>query len=240
MLQISFKVRSELGTSVLTDVVMSAVAVHVVPEVITEDRAGDLSGFSHCRFLASILFAVKKEKRLTRRGRGIPWERGSSRCGQSCLAPRRASRTWKLKVESVCLKSLSWTISCAMWWGLCLGLCVLMYFSVPFNPCACKPRSLTLGWSCSYVSFSFLPSSWTISCTRWLGLDIYAMSVSWSFCKYVSPLDGLVYMVPSGFCFGLRQFANISHHWMVSFMWSQVQVPGWWSLWYPLVLPPGI
>ena len=72
MLQISFKVRSELGTSVLTDVVMSAVAVHVVPEVITEDRAGDLSGFSHCRFLASILFAVKKEKRLTRRGRGIP------------------------------------------------------------------------------------------------------------------------------------------------------------------------
>merc|ERR1719230_1030128 len=32
-----FKVRSELGASVLTDVVVSAVAVHVVPEVITED-----------------------------------------------------------------------------------------------------------------------------------------------------------------------------------------------------------
>ena len=42
LLQISFKVRSELGTSVLTDVVVSAVAVHVVPEVITEDRAGDV------------------------------------------------------------------------------------------------------------------------------------------------------------------------------------------------------
>ena len=36
------KVRSELGTSVLTDVVVSAVAVHVVPEVITEDWAGDI------------------------------------------------------------------------------------------------------------------------------------------------------------------------------------------------------
>ena len=36
------KVRSELGTSVLTDVVVSAVAVHVVPEVITEDWPGEL------------------------------------------------------------------------------------------------------------------------------------------------------------------------------------------------------
>merc|ERR1719430_1469807 len=31
------KVRSKLGTSVLTGVMVSAVAVHVVPEVITED-----------------------------------------------------------------------------------------------------------------------------------------------------------------------------------------------------------
>ena len=56
MLQISFKVRSELGTSVLTDVVMSAVAVHVVPEVITEDRAADvlykvISDFWHQSYL---------------------------------------------------------------------------------------------------------------------------------------------------------------------------------------------
>ena len=50
MLQISFKVRSELGTSVLTDVVVSAVAVHVVPEVITEDRAGDISGLVFADF----------------------------------------------------------------------------------------------------------------------------------------------------------------------------------------------
>ena len=45
-----FEVRSELGTSVLTDIVVSAVAVHVVPEVITEDRAGDISGLILCRF----------------------------------------------------------------------------------------------------------------------------------------------------------------------------------------------
>ena len=73
LLQISFKVRSELGTSVLTDIVMSAVAVHVVPEVVTEDRAGDFSGLVFADFrLESDVLSVEKEKILTRRGRGIP------------------------------------------------------------------------------------------------------------------------------------------------------------------------
>ena len=149
--------------------------------------------------------------------------------------------------------------------GLGLGLCVFIYI---FGSCACKPRSLTIGWYRSY-GFRSLSMSWTISCTRWLGLNVSAISVSkvyalvfahisltigWShscgpfrflprsktICKYLSPLDGLIHVVPSDFCPGLRQFANISHHWIVSFMWSQVQVPGWWSLWYPLVLPPRV
>ena len=34
--------RSELRASILTDIMVGAVAVHVVPEVITEDRAGDV------------------------------------------------------------------------------------------------------------------------------------------------------------------------------------------------------
>ena len=63
MLQISFKVRSELGTSVLTDVVVSAVAVHVVPEVITEDRAGDISGlvFADFRLESDVLLRRRKD-----------------------------------------------------------------------------------------------------------------------------------------------------------------------------------
>merc|ERR1712156_1141099 len=39
------KARSELSTSVLTNVVVSAVAVHVVPEVITEDWGEGVGGF---------------------------------------------------------------------------------------------------------------------------------------------------------------------------------------------------
>ena len=64
MLQISFKVRSELGTSVLTDVVMSAVAVHVVPEVITEDRAGDISGLVFADFWHQSYLLLRNRKDL--------------------------------------------------------------------------------------------------------------------------------------------------------------------------------
>ena len=41
-------------------------------------------------------------------------------------------------------------------------------------------------------------------------------------------------------CHRYRQLetVDITHHSIVSFIWSQVQVPGWWSLWYPSVLPP--
>ena len=105
--------------------------------------------------------------------------------------------------------------------GLCLGLCVFIYI---FGSCACKPRSLTIGWYRSY-GFRSLSMSWTISCTRWLGLNVSAISVSkvyalvfahisltigWchsrgpfrflprseTICKYISPLDCLIHVVP--------------------------------------------